>query len=309
MRVAAIDIGTNTILMLVAQKHADGTLTAVEDLMEITRLGTGVDRTKRLDDRAVQRSIEVLEKFAARARSLGVTRIGAVATSATRDAVNGEEFRLRAADIIGGEVSVASGTREATLTFAGALGGLGIASSARVAVIDVGGGSTEIVIGRASMTEPSETWAYSYDVGSVRLTERYVKHDPPTPAELDAIRTDVRGTYTRPTPPAGPFDAVVGIAGTATTYAAIDLRLVRYADAPPHGHVLALATIEHQVASLSSMPLASRRSVTGLEPKRADVIVAGGIVLAEAVRALGVDRIVVSDRGVRWGFAEELANG
>lgn len=301
-RVAAIDIGTNTVLMLIAERR-DGEIVALEDHAEITRLGQGVDKTRRLDDDAVARTLAALERYAARAKELGVKRTAAVATSAARDASNGPAFRERAAEILGGPVDVASGGREATLTFRGALGGLGIARNAPVAVIDVGGGSTELVAGAA---EGAIQWAHSYQVGSVRLTERHVHGDPPSDAELAAVRADAESIYASPRPPQGPFAAVVAIAGTATTYAAIDLELVDYASAPPHGHQLALTTLDALVQRLASVPLEERRRTTGLEPKRADVIVSGGIVLAEAARALGADSLVISDRGVRWGLAAEL---
>lgn len=305
-RVAAIDIGTNTVLMLVAERR-EGEVVALEEHAEITRLGAGVDRTKRLDPEAVQRTLDALERYAARARALGVTAIAAVATSAARDATNGPDFQARAAAILGGDVSVASGGREAILTFRGALGGLGLTDGARAAVIDVGGGSTELVVGEV---RGAIAWAHSYDVGSVRLTERHVHEDPPSGEALEAVRADARATFATPTPPIGaghaPLDAVVAIAGTATTYAAIDLGLVDYAAAPPHGHVLDLARIEALVRELAAVPLDARRARAGLEPKRADVIVAGGLVLAEAARALAAGRVVVSDRGVRWGLAEEL---
>ncbi len=304
-RVAAIDIGTNTVLMLVAERR-EGEVVAIEEHAEITRLGAGVDRTKRLDPAAVERTLDALRRYAARARALGVSSIAAVATSAARDAANGPDFQSRAAEILGGDVGVASGGREAILTFRGALGGLGLAAGARVAVIDVGGGSTELVIGAV---RGDIAWAHSYDVGSVRLTERHVHDDPPSRAALDAVRADARATFASPLPPfgSGALDAVIAIAGTATTYAAIDLGLVDYASAPPHGHALALDRVEGLVVELASVPLEARRVRAGLEPKRADVIVAGGLVLAEAARALGASRVIVSDRGVRWGLAEELA--
>ncbi len=191
--VAAIDIGTNTVLMLVARAGTDAPI-PLGDFAEITRLGWSVDRTGRLDDAAILRTLSVLETFAARARTLGVRRIAAVATSAVRDAANGPEFRSRAEEILGGNVNIATGEREATLTFAGALGGLSIARGARVAVIDVGGGSTELVIGRAGVSRGIE-WSHSYDVGSVRLTERHLHDDPPAAASLVAVREDAARTF------------------------------------------------------------------------------------------------------------------
>ncbi len=296
-KVAAFDIGTNTVLLLVAERGPDGPRSVLERA-EITRLGRGVDKTKRLDEAAIARTLAALERFAGEARALGVTRVAAVGTSASRDAENGAEFRARAAEILGGTVEIVSGDREADLTFRGALGGLGITGS-RVAVIDVGGGSTEIVVG-------PRVFAHSYDVGSVRLTERHVPTDPPAPEALAAVRAAARRAFELPRPPAGPFDAVVAIAGTATTYAAIELGLARYEDAPPHGARLSLAALEQRIARLAALPLAERAQVVGLDAKRADVIVAGGIVLLTAARALGAEEIVISDRGVRWGLADEL---
>ena len=305
MRVATIDIGTNTTLMLVAERRG-GEVVKVEDHAEITRLGKGVDRSKRLDDAAVARTLAVLQRYAARAKELGVARIAAVATSASRDASNGAEFRARAAQTLGvplDDVRIVDGTREATLTFVGALGGLGLVAGARVAVIDVGGGSTEIVLGECG---GGIDWSHSYDVGSVRLTERHVQNDPPTSTELEAVAEAARRAFASPSPPSERFAAVVAIAGTATTYAAIDKQLVHYEDDPPHGHRLPLARLRALVDELGAEPLDARKLTVGLEPQRADVIVAGGLVLEAAARALGTDGLVVSDHGVRWGLAEEL---
>jgi exopolyphosphatase / guanosine-5'-triphosphate,3'-diphosphate pyrophosphatase len=302
-RVAAIDIGTNTVLMLIAEER-EGELRAIEDLARITRLGYRVDQTKRLDEEAVGRTLAALSEYAERIRELSVERVHAVATSAARDAENGADFCARASAILGTPIEIAPGAREAILTFRGALGGIGIQRGASVAVIDVGGGSTELVVGQA---EGAIVFAHSYDVGSVRMTERHVHGDPPSAAALDAISADVRRAFSEPHPPIGPFSAVVAIAGTATTYAAIDLQLRDYAAAPPHGHKMSLERIEGIAEDLAKLPLEERRRTTGLEPKRADVIIAGGIVLAEAARALGAAIITISDRGVRWGLALELA--
>ena len=311
MRVAAIDIGTNTALMLVAERRPDGAVVAVEDHAEITRLGRGVDRTKRLDDAAVARTLEVLRGYAARAQALGVARIAAVATSASRDAENGAEFRARAAECLGvglDDVAIADGTREAQLTFAGALGGLGLRDGSRVGVIDVGGGSTELAIGvvTAAPSAAALEWSHSYDVGSVRLTERHVRADPPSGESLSAIEASVRAALSAPAPPTGALAAVVAIAGTATTFAAIDRKLVRYEDDPPHGHRLTVPRIRALTAELAGRAHEERCHTVGLDPRRADVIIAGGVILALAAERLAADAVTVSDRGVRWGLAFEL---
>lgn len=312
-RVAAVDIGTNTALMLVAERRADGVIVAVEDHATITRLGKGVDRTRRLDDEAVARTLEVLRGYSARARALGAGSMAAVATSATRDSVNGDAFRDAAATLIGGPVEVATGEREALLTFRGALGGLGLRGGARVAVIDVGGGSTELVVGVVddATTSAAATieWAHSFDVGSVRMTERTIRHDPPTTLEIEAIERALDDAFAAvrcPPEVARGMEAVVAIAGTATTFAAIDLELVDYASAPPHGHRLRIDRLTGLIGELARRTTEERRRVVGLEPARADVIVAGGLVLRAAARCFDAKELVISDRGVRWGLAAEL---
>ncbi len=307
MRVATIDIGTNTTLMLVTEKR-DGEVVAIEDHAEITRLGQGVDKTHRLDEQAIARTLAALSKYAARAKELGVSTLAAVGTSASRDAENGGVFRAAAAKILGGEVAIVSGPREAELTFRGALGGLGLKKGASVGVIDVGGGSTELVLGRVDVENPI-VWSHSYDVGSVRMTERWVKSDPIVLGELRAMEVDILRVFAEPKPPVFACETIVAIAGTATSYAAIDKKLVNYADDPPHGHVLSCERLRALVTRLNGVPLSMRQKEVGLEPKRADVIVAGGLVLSGAAAALGAESIVVSDRGVRWGLALELLAG
>jgi exopolyphosphatase/guanosine-5'-triphosphate,3'-diphosphate pyrophosphatase len=303
-RVAAVDIGTNTVLLLVAERRADGEIVALEERAEITRLGKGVDRTHRLDEQAVERTLAVLDDYRVRAQELGATTIAAVATSASRDAENGAEFRERAARTLGGAIDVISGPREAALTFAGALGGLGLDATSSAAVIDVGGGSTEIAVGRVDGS--CIDWSHSFDVGSVRLTERCVRGDPPTAGELRDLEREARASFSSREVPPCPDGLAVAIAGTATTYAAIDQGLVRYADAPPHGHRMSVDRLRAWVERLAALPLAERREVVGLDPRRADVIVAGGIVLLAAAASLSAETLCVSDRGVRWGLALEL---
>ena len=303
MRVAAIDIGTNTVLLLVAEVR-DGQLVAVEEHATITRLGQGVDKTRQLAPEAVERTNACLDRYAEIVQRLGVTKIDVVGTSAMRDAGGGEAVRAHVKARFGVEARTISGDQEARLTFAGALSGLTL-PGARVVVFDIGGGSTEVVDG--DRTTRAIAFAHSYDVGSVRLTERHVRSDPPTEAECEAVARAASEAFAS-VPSSVRGAPVVGIAGTVTTLAAVSLGMTTYDGARIHGHTLPLAELERVVTLLARAPLEERRAIAGLEPKRADVIVAGGLVALALLRHVGAPSLVVSDRGVRWGLADELAN-
>jgi exopolyphosphatase/guanosine-5'-triphosphate,3'-diphosphate pyrophosphatase len=310
-RVAAIDVGTNTVLLLVAEKRPDGTLVAVEERATITRLGEGVDRTRALADAAIRRTNDCLTSYAEVIRATGASRVDVVGTSAMRDAAGGHHVREHAKRELGVDVRVISGDEEAELTLAGAVSGLPLATdeSRSLTVFDIGGGSTEVVhatIG-APGTAPEISFARSFDVGSVRLTERCVKTDPPSNEEMEALNSATRSAFVDVPRLADPAPHVVGIAGTMTTLAAVALQLVPYDGARVHGHVMLRRELEHCVRDLAAMPTAERRRVPGLEPKRADVIVAGGVIALALLDRLGVSRVRVSDRGVRWGLAQRLA--
>ncbi|MCC6647597.1 MAG: Ppx/GppA family phosphatase [Polyangiaceae bacterium] len=300
-RVAALDIGTNSVLLLVAESTGDR-LTPVVERATITRLGEGVDRSGELTASARERTRACLAGYAAEARALGVTALAAVGTSAMRDARGGPEFAAEIAELLGAAPRIVSGDEEARLTFRGALSGLAVAGP--TLVFDVGGGSTEIIVG--SGRDPGAR--VSLDVGSVRLTERHVARDPPLDAELDAARATVRAALaSAPRPPSGA--TVVGVAGTVTTLAAIALQLDPYDGARVHGASLPAARVSELTAELGALPLSRRRDVRGLDAKRADVIPCGALIVDEVLSWLGARSLVVSDRGVRWGLAEELAAG
>ncbi len=303
MRVAAIDIGTNTVLLLVAEKR-DGQLVAVEEHATITRLGQGVDETRQLAPEAVQRTNACLDRYAEIVERLGVSKTDVVGTSAMRDARGGEAVRAHVKQRFGVDARTISGDEEARLTFGGALSGLSLPGP-RVVVFDIGGGSTEVVDGDRSSR--AIAFAHSYDVGSVRLTERHVRSDPPSEAEREAVALAASEAFAS-VPESVRGAPVVGIAGTVTTLAAVALGLTTYDGARVHGHTLTLDELERVVARLARVPLEERRTIAGLEPKRADVIIAGGLLAIAFLRRVGASSVIVSDRGVRWGLAEELAN-
>jgi exopolyphosphatase / guanosine-5'-triphosphate,3'-diphosphate pyrophosphatase len=306
MRVATIDIGTNTVLLLVAERAEDGSLLAVVERATITRLGEGVDRTRRLSAAAKSRTRECLEEYARAVRDAGATRIAVVGTSAMRDAQGAEEVRDHVRALFGVEARVLTGEEEARFAFRGAMSGLAIDASDEAAMFDIGGGSTEVVIGRVDATAPQIDFAESYDVGSVRLTERHVTHDPPTPAERTAI-AEAAGKAFENVPSLRGSRVPVGIAGTMTTLAAVSLGLATYDGGRVHGHTMSVAELRRVVERLAALDLDARRNVSGMEPKRADVIVAGGTLALVLLDRWSVAEVRISDRGVRWGLAESLA--
>lgn len=305
MRVAAIDIGTNTVLLLVAERDASGRLVAVEERATITRLGEGVDKTRTLAPAAIARTNAAIDGYAEVATQLGVTRIDVVGTSAMRDAGGGDAVRAHVRAKLGVDARTISGDEEARLTFTGALSGIAsVGEGHRVRVFDIGGGSTEIVHGEHGKSDV--TFAHSYDVGSVRLTERHIKEDPPATVELDAVRAEARTAFANV--PAFESDVPpVGIAGTMTTLAAVSLKMATYDGARVHGLTMPVTELERVVADLAALPIEQRSVVPGLEPKRADVIVAGGLIALAYLEHVGAHEVLISDRGVRWGLAEQLA--
>jgi len=303
MRVATIDIGTNSVLLLVAESEG-GALRPVLERATVTRLGEGVDRNRRLLDAACERSLACLSEYAAALRELGVSRLAAVGTSAMRDAAGGQEFVARAREILGVAPRVIDGNEEARLTFAGALSGL--PQTGKVTVFDIGGGSTEIIVGSVSASSRQIAAAVSLDIGSVRLFERHVQGDPPSREEMSRVERDIaRALVDAPKPEANA--TLVGVAGTVTQLAALELELEPYDATRVHGHRLTRDAVDRLATRLTSLDLAQRRALPGMEPARADVLVVGGAIARAVLHWSGAAELVVSDRGVRWGLAEELA--
>jgi exopolyphosphatase/guanosine-5'-triphosphate,3'-diphosphate pyrophosphatase len=297
-RFAAIDVGTNTVLLLVAERRG-AVFAPVLERAEITRLGRGVDATGRLDPSAIRETVAVLADYVRSARALGAERIACVATSAARDASNGPEFFAAARAGAGVEPEVISGEEEARLVWASAWRDFGVGGQP-LAVLDVGGGSTEFTYGDG----PEPRGRTSLQVGAVRLTERHVRCDPPSPGEIALLRSAAREAL-RPIASLHASRAggrLVGVAGTVTTLCAVSQALPAYDPARVHGATMTLEQVEALALRLGSLTVAERRVLPGMEPKRADVILAGALVVVEGMRAAGYDRLTVSDRGVRWGL-------
>ena len=297
MKLGALDVGSNTVLMLVAEATPPATVTKIAELSRITRLGRGVDANGALDPEAAARTLETIDEFAARARELGAERILAVATAALRDARDGPEFIARVKQRAGVELEIVSGESEARLAWLAAIRGLKLDPAARLLVVDIGGGSTELI---RSAPGGAPT-LISLQLGSVRLTERIVRHDPPTAREAadlrlacdEALRA-LGGDFTP--------SVMVGIAGTVTTVCAVALGLKHYDAAIVHGYRLTLNQTLGALARFGAVPLAERRQLPGLEPGRADVIFAGAAILERVMAHFGLSEVIVSDQGVRWGL-------
>lgn len=295
-RFAAIDIGTNSTLLLVAERDDAGRFTAIAERSEITRLGQGVDQTKTLAPEAMETTLKTLERYAAEARELNVQGMVVSATSAARDSSNGAEFIAAVKARADLKVEIISGEEEARLSWASAFSDFG--GTQPLVVLDIGGGSTEFIFGAVN---GDISFRHSFDVGSVRLTERHVRADPPNDEELDAIDELLKSTFAK-VPKAAAGSRMVGVAGTVTTVAAVAHHVVPYDPQLIHGSTLHLPEVEAALTRLASLPVHLRKTVPGLQPRRADVIVAGTAVLLAAMRAVGVEEITVSDRGLRWGL-------
>jgi exopolyphosphatase / guanosine-5'-triphosphate,3'-diphosphate pyrophosphatase len=296
--VAVVDIGTNSTRLLVAEVEGDALTELVRESI-VTRLGEGVDATGALGDEPQQRVFAALDKYAAAIEEHGAQVRRVVMTSAVRDASNGAEFASIVHSRYGLSGSTLSGDEEARLSFLGA-------TAARddtdpLLVIDIGGGSTELVVG----SRGSVDFHVSTQVGVVRHSERHLHSDPPTAGELDALAADARPVIESAVPDEvrSRVRGAVAVAGTATSLASIDLELDPYDPARVEGHTLTSARIAELRDRLAALPLSERRAVTGLDPGRAPTIVAGTVVLLQVLGAFALDAVEVSERDILWGVA------
>ena len=298
MRVGAVDCGTNSIRLLVAD--VDGAHKAdVHREMRVVRLGQGVDRTGRLAPEALDRTRRALVDYAATCRELGVERVRMVATSATRDADNRDDFRAMVLDVLGVEPEVVSGDEEAALSFDGATRGLDPGLGPFL-VIDIGGGSTELVLGTTGVDA-----ARSVDVGCVRLTERHLEGDPPDAAHVAAARADVDAALAlvREVVPVERARTAVGLAGSVTTVAALALDLPAYDAERIHLSRIPGADVTAVTERLLAMTREQRAALPVMHPGRVDVIGAGALVLAVLVDRLGLGEVLVSESDILDGIA------
>ena len=306
MRVAVVDIGTNSTRLLIAD--VDPTSTTVRELVrhsKVTRLGDGVDTTGALSDEASERVFRTLADYRQAIDEHDCEANMAVLTSAVRDASNGAAFAERVRADYGLDARVLSGDEEAQLTFLGAMSGRPDEADEPTVVVDIGGGSTEFVVGRGRKAG----FHVSLPAGVVRMSERHIHTDPPDPAELQELAADVRRTLDAglPDDERSAVHDGIAVAGTATSAAAIDQELDPYDPNEVHGYKLLLGTVELLLARLADMDEAQRRQVVGLNPDRAPTIVAGMILLAEAMKAFDLEQVEVSEHDILHGGALRLA--
>ena len=300
--IAVVDLGTNSTRLLLAEVSG-GDVKELERQSIVTRLGQGVDESGRLAEEAVARVFEALSKYRGLIDRYGAETVVALATSAVRDSENGDEFRAALRERFGLDARTISGDEEARLTFLGATSARADRDDSTL-VIDIGGGSTELVVGRPG-ADPD--FHVSTQAGSVRQSERHLHDDPPAAEQLDAVREEVRQIIEEAVPGAV-RDAVargIAVAGTATQVARVDLAREDGAGKPGsvHGHTLELDSVLAILDLLASVPLAERRRVPGLHPDRAPTIVAGTAILVEAMRAFGLYRVEVSETDILHGAA------
>ncbi|NJC84841.1 Ppx/GppA phosphatase family protein [Planosporangium mesophilum] len=303
-RVAAIDCGTNSIRLLVADLGGDG-LTDVVRRMEIVRLGQGVDRTGRLAPEAIERTRVALADYAAQIEQLGAERVRMVATSATRDAANAGDFRAMVVETLGVAPEVVSGDEEARLSFTGAVRGLPADLPAPYLVVDIGGGSTEFVTGQG---DGSVDGALSVDIGCVRMTERHLHGDPPTPEQIAGAEADITAAVDRALEAVRGRDTrtLVGLAGSVTTVAAIALGLTEYDPERIHHARVGYADVAKISAALLAATRDERLAIPVMHPGRADVIGAGALILKVIMQRAGVDAVVASEHDILDGIAFSL---
>jgi exopolyphosphatase/guanosine-5'-triphosphate,3'-diphosphate pyrophosphatase len=305
MRVAVVDLGTNTTRVLVADVE-DGHVKEIERRTTVTRLGEGVDANGSLSEAAIDRVSKVLAEYKQLMDGLEPERTVALATSAVRDADNGPDFRQLLHDRFGFDVEIIPGEEEARLTFLGATAARPPGEGPLV-VIDIGGGSTEYVVGTAS---DDPTFRVSTQAGSVRQTERHLHEDPPSEEELAALRASVRSILADAIPPdvRAQVKAGIAVAGTATSLAAIDQQLEPYDPDKVDGYALLVEAVERMLAELAGIPLEERRKVPGLHPDRAPTIVAGAAILLESMLLFSLGSVEVSEADILHGAALDAAS-
>lgn len=310
MKVAAIDCGTNTVLLLIAEweRGRQPRLRRIAEYMEMPRLGQGLDATGRLQPEAIERGLAALQRQRIRAQEAGAEHLLAIATESVRAAQNGDEFLAAAASpMIGVKLRVVGGDEEARLSYRSVAESIagpsakGDATTAPRSVVDIGGGSTELIVGRGRRMQAHR----SVPIGSVRLTERLIRSDPPSPAEQQALMAAIDHAIAALPESQG---ELVALAGTATTVASLHLgaAMPTYDGERIDGMRFSVADLGDLVARLARLTVTERRALPGLDPRRADVIYAGAAILWRIALRAGVHEFSVSDRGVRWGAVEEL---
>ena len=299
-RKAIIDIGSNSIKFFVGELAEDKTITTVVDTNDIARLGEDLDKTGIINPEPMKRNVEAVARFAGQARELGADEIVAIGTMALRKAGNSAEFISRVKEACDVDVKVIPGEEEARLSYLAILSGMPVGEEDLV-IFDTGGGSTEFIYGHGKKLEKR----FSVNLGAVRITENYLKSDPVTPDEVKAAIAQIDKEFAEAGVDGRPAK-LVGMGGTVTSMGAVKHKMVKYDPDVIQGSKLTKADIDEQIGEYSSRTVEQRKELPGLQPKRADVILAGACILKVITDRLGCSELTISDRGVRHGLAFDL---
>ncbi|MCL2410745.1 MAG: Ppx/GppA family phosphatase [Treponema sp.] len=297
---AIIDVGSNSIKFFLGDLAADGTLQTVIDENDIARLGEGLRETGLISDEAKQRNNEAIARFAEKARANGAEEIVCVGTMALRNAKNTDDFIKLVKETSNVDLTVIPGDEEARLSYLAVLSGLTL-QNGKLAIFDTGGGSTEFIFGEGKAVDKR----FSVDLGAIRITEKHFKADPVSKADVDAAIAEIDGIF-KESGVDGTVAQLVGMGGTVTSMGAVKHKMVSYDPDVIQGSTLTLADVEEQIEAYSSRTIEARKEITGLQPKRADVILAGACILKVIMSRLGVNALTISDRGLRHGMAFDM---
>lgn len=303
-RLASMDVGTNSVLLLVVEAAPDGSFATVEDHAVVTRLGEGLRESGRIVPAGANRTLAEIGRLARLAEQQGASKVLAAGTMALRTASNAADFVGRVEREAGVRIQIIDGDEEARLTYLGVRSDLPVAV-AKLVIFDAGGGSTELVTGTGVELDSRR----SLEVGAVTLTDGFLTTDPALPDQLTALRDHLAGFALTDLPRIGPNAALVGVGGTITTMAAVHHRLTRYDRDRVHGTRLSAAQVADQVETYARSSVAERSCMPGMEPARADVILAGAILVEELLTGCGASEVVVSDRGLRHGLLVDALGG
>lgn len=299
-RVAIIDIGSNSIKFFIGEKGADGTIQTVLDENDIARLGEGLRETGKIGDEAMARNAEAVARFAQKAKDNGADTIVSVGTMALRSASNSADFLKKVKELCGVDVQIIPGEEEARLSYLAILSGMPVPDGDMI-IFDTGGGSTEFIFGHGTTLVNR----FSVNLGSIRITEKFFRDDPVAAGSVEAAIKEIDGEFASAGVTGHPVQ-VVGMGGTVTSMGAVKHKMVKYDPNVIQGSTLTRTDIAGQVQEYSARTIAQRRELPGLQPKRADVILAGACILQDIIDRLGVDQLTISDRGLRHGLAFDL---
>ncbi len=304
MKYASIDIGSNTVLLLIASYNSQGEIKPLVEKAEITRLGEKLDTSGTLLPEAMDRNLAVLRQFTELCHRNEVSRISCVGTEALRRAKNSQEFVQKVEEVCGFRVEVIPGKKEAELAYVSALSDFGTVYT-NLVVVDIGGGSTEVIWQKELKGNIARLQAVSIKMGSVRLTENHFKNDPPTAEEFENLKQAIQekidqelGALVLPNSPV----TLIGLAGTLTTLSAMDQKLAVYDPQKIQGATLKRESLERLIEEMRNKNLEERKNIIGMEPKRADVLLAGALLLEALMKKFNARYVVVSDHGIRYGL-------